>query len=189
MSETAGNSGPAHAAGHRTDRPAAARAGDPPGRDPPGGDPPSRVIERGRSKAYRPLPAAARRAALAAGLAAYERGDFFAAHELLEPAWMGSNDPAERALTSGLIKLAAGFVHAVRGNPAGIATNLRGARVRLAAAVEAEGPDAGLDLPRLIEAIDDRLRRLAPLVASGARGASLPPGDMTAPALPRRPAR
>ena len=102
---------------------------------------------------------------------------------------MGSDDPAERALTSGLIKLAAGFVHAVRGNPAGIATNLRGARERLAAAVEAKGPDGGLDLPRLIEAIDDRLRRLAPVIASGARGTNLPPGDMCAPTLPWRPAR
>ena len=28
------------------------------------------------------------------GLAAYERGDFFEAHELLEPAWMGTDDSA-----------------------------------------------------------------------------------------------
>lgn len=147
------------------------------------------VPERGRRKAYRPLPAPVRRAALAAGLAAYDRGDWFLAHELLEPAWMGSDDPAERALTSGLIKLAAGFVHAVRGNPAGIAASLRGARERLAVAVEAESPDAGLDLPRLIEAIDDRLRLVAPLVASGARGRSFPPGGVSAPALPRRSTR
>lgn len=51
----------------------------------------------GRAKAYRPLPESDRAAALAAGLAAYERGDFFAAHEHLEPAWMGMDDPAERA--------------------------------------------------------------------------------------------
>ena len=78
------------------------------------------IRENGREKAYRPLPEADRRAALAAALAAYERGDFFLAHELLEPAWMGARDPEERALHSGLIKLAAGFVHAVRGNPAGV---------------------------------------------------------------------
>ena len=54
------------------------------------------VTERGRAKAYRPLPEDEREAALAAGLAAYDRGDWFLAHELLEPAWMGTADPAER---------------------------------------------------------------------------------------------
>ena len=49
------------------------------------------VIGRdGRAKAYRPLPASERVAAMEAGLAAYRRGDFFEAHELLEPAWMGA---------------------------------------------------------------------------------------------------
>ena len=80
----------------------------------------------GRAKAYRPLPDARRAAALAAGLAAYERGDFFEAHEVLEPAWMGSPDLAERALLQGLIKVAAAYVHDVRGNPPGIARNLDG---------------------------------------------------------------
>ncbi len=47
----------------------------------------------GRRKAYRPLPAPTRAAAVAEGLDAYERGDFFEAHELLEPAWMGTDDP------------------------------------------------------------------------------------------------
>ena len=86
----------------------------------------------GRAKAYRPLPDADRAAALASGLAAYERGDFFEAHEDLEPAWMGTDDRAERALLQGLIKVAAAYVHDVRGNPAGIARNLEGARALLA---------------------------------------------------------
>ena len=86
----------------------------------------------GRAKAYRPLPDADRAAALADGLAAYERGDFFEAHEDLEPAWMGTDDRAERALLQGLIKVAAAYVHDVRGNPAGIARNLEGARALLA---------------------------------------------------------
>ncbi len=55
----------------------------------------------GRAKAYRPLPATERAAALEAGLAAYERGDFFEAHELLEPAWMGTPDLPERAAAPG----------------------------------------------------------------------------------------
>lgn len=124
------------------------------------------VIGRdGRAKAYRPLPEADRAAALAAGLRAYEEGDFFEAHELLEPAWMGTDVPADRALLQGLIKLAAAYVHAVRGNPPGIVRNLEGARARLVEADEdriAAGlPAPWLDVPGLIAAIDLRLADLA----------------------------
>jgi len=124
------------------------------------------VIGRdGRAKAYRPLPAAERAAALAAGLRAYEQGDFFDAHELLEPAWMGTDVPADRALLQGLIKLAAAYVHGVRGNPVGIARNLEGARTRLVESSEdraAAGlPASWLDVPALIAAIDQRLADLA----------------------------
>ena len=97
-----------------------------------------------------------RRAALAAGLEAYERGDVFLAHELLEPAWMGTRDLAERELLQGLIKLAAAFVHAARGNAAGVTKNLRGARERLASAGDA-GRRFGIDGPGLLAAIDARL--------------------------------
>jgi hypothetical protein len=124
----------------------------------------------GRAKAYRPLPPAERAAATAAGIAAFERGDFFEAHELLEPAWMGTDDPTERSFHQGLIKLAAAYVHAVRGNPLGVAKNLDGARAHLAdAAADAvrdpaeagdRAPSAGLDLPALIAEIDERRRRL-----------------------------
>jgi predicted metal-dependent hydrolase len=102
------------------------------------------------------MTAADRRAALAAGLEAYERGDVFLAHELLEPAWMGTRDLAERELLQGLIKLAAAFVHAARGNAAGVTKNLRGARERLASAGEA-GRRFGIDGPGLLAAIDARL--------------------------------
>jgi predicted metal-dependent hydrolase len=118
------------------------------------------VVQGGRAKAYRPIPAADRQAAFAAALAAYDRGDFFLTHELLEPAWMGTDDVPERELYQGLIKLAAAFVHGVRGNPRGIARNLEGARERLVAAAEA-GRTEGLDLADLLAAIDDRLARLA----------------------------
>lgn len=115
----------------------------------------------GRAKAYRPLPAADRRRAFDEALAAYERGDFFEAHELLEPAWMGTDDLAERDLDQGLIKLAAAFVHEVRGNPLGIAKNLAGARERLAAAIGTEASaTSGLDVPGLVAAIDHLLARL-----------------------------
>ena len=125
------------------------------------------VVEGGRAKAYRPLPETDRRAAFAAGLAAYGRGDFFEAHELLEPAWMGTADPAERELHQGLIKLAAAFVHDVRGNPLGLARNLAGARARLAAARDAIRAGArplvgvDVDLAGLVDAVDARLAALA----------------------------
>ena len=115
----------------------------------------------GRAKAYRPLPAEEREVALAAGLAAYDRGDYFEAHELLEPAWMGTDDLAERALLQGLIKLSAAYVHSVRGNPAGIARNLEGARNRLEEAHEDGRHTAGLDLDALLHDIDLRLAQLA----------------------------
>ena len=146
-----------------------------------------RIIERGRSKAYRPLPRDVRAAAVERGLAAYGRGAWYLAHEELEPAWMGTDDPAERALLSGLIKLAAAYVHVARGNPLGVRTNLRGARDRLAtaagliaepdrmagaAALQAgpvaagdprEGPTGAanwIDLASLLAAVDDRLSRI-----------------------------
>jgi predicted metal-dependent hydrolase len=107
-----------------------------------------RVVQSdGRSKAYRPLPRADRAAAVRDGLEAYDRGDFFLAHELLEPAWMGTDDLAERAVIQGLIKLAAADVHGVRGNPAGVARNLEGALERLREGAQATiPPDIGVDL-------------------------------------------
>lgn len=119
------------------------------------------VDSAGRAKAFRPLPAAARDTALRDGLAAYDRGDFFEAHELLEPAWMGTDDPGERAFLQGLIKLAAAYVHDVRGNPAGIAKNLTGAQAWLVEASLAEPRRGGLDLTVLIAQVDRRLADLA----------------------------
>ena len=118
------------------------------------------VFQGGRRKAYQPIPPDRRRAALEAGLSAYERGDFFEAHELLEPAWMGTSDLAERALYQGLIKLAAGYVHAVRGNPIGMARNLSGARAHLETSQRLDAGisrEAGIDLTLLLERIDARL--------------------------------
>jgi len=120
----------------------------------------------GRAKANRPIPESERAVAIAAGLSAYEQGDFFIAHEHLEPAWMGTDDQVERAWLQGLIKLAAAYVHGVRGNPAGIVRNLEGARSRLAEAMArtptAALPDGSrLDLDALLTAIDQRLVDLA----------------------------
>ena len=168
--------------------------------------PAGRVMERGRAKAHRPLPREVRRAAMERGLAAYGRGAWYLAHEELEPAWMGTDDPAERALLSGLIKLAAAYVHAARGNPLGVRTNLRGARERLAtsatattgaAAAAGAGPagaatvaaatvvgPAGaiewIDLPMLLVGVDDRLARIEALCEEP-RQATIGDGDAGAP--------
>jgi predicted metal-dependent hydrolase len=116
----------------------------------------------GRAKAYRPVAAPQRTAAVVAGLHAYATGDFFEAHELMEPAWMGSDDPAERDLIQGLIKLAAADVHGVRGNPRGVARNLEGARDRLRRVPRGDAiPQLEVDLTALLSAIDLRLAALA----------------------------
>jgi len=129
---------------------------------PPATGRPATILQGGRAKAYRPIPAEVRRNAFEAGVDAYDRGDFFEAHELLEPAWMGTAELAERDLLQGLIKLAAAYVHGVRGNPLGIGKNLTGARERLAAAIDSPAAAAsGIDVAGLVAAIDDRLARLA----------------------------
>jgi hypothetical protein len=93
---------------------------------------------------------------------------------------MGTNVPADRGLLQGLIKLAAAYVHAVRGNPAGITRNLDGARARLVESVEdrtAAGlPPAWLDVPALVAAIDDRLADLAAHPAGPTLGPPVLPG-------------
>jgi hypothetical protein len=142
-------------------------------------------MERGRAKAHRPLPPEVRRAAVERGLAAYGRGAWYLAHEELEPAWMGTADLAERALLSALIKLAAAFVHAARGNPLGVRTNLRGARERLATAAGAApaGPSgvlAWIDLAALVAGVDDRLVYTEAL-CTGPAGAATVGADIAAP--------
>ena len=121
------------------------------------GERPDRVRQGGRSKAYRPLPHATRHAALAAALEAYERGDWFEAHELLEPAWMGTDDDAERELYQALIKLAAAYVHHVRGNPSGWRKSLENGRGRLASLVDGGPPDSAT-VGALLADVDRALR-------------------------------
>jgi predicted metal-dependent hydrolase len=134
----------------------------------PQADPPARIVDSdGRAKVYRPLEIEARRAARETGIAAFEEGRFFEAHELMEPAWMGSPDPAERDLDQGLIKLAAAYVHAERGNALGMRKNLAGARRRLGAVVGPHGEAgrraaaaAGVDAGEVLRRVDEALAAL-----------------------------
>jgi predicted metal-dependent hydrolase len=154
-------------------------------------DMPGRIVDsEGRAKAYRPLSVERRHAAREAGLAAYAEGRFFEAHELLEPAWMGSAVAAERDLDQGLIKLAAAFVHAERGNPLGMHKNLEGARKRLRAVVDGGQAgsvatrQAGVDARELLGSVETALARLEASRGSGSDRRLLelvpPPG------IPRR---
>ncbi len=141
----------------------------------PGGAPARMTVVQGdRRKAYRPLPAVERRAALETALAAWDRGDWFEAHELLEPAWMGTDNDLERELYQGLIKLAAGYVHLARRNRAGMTKNLEGARTRLARVAARHSILEGVDVASVLDAIDARL---------GAGGADM---ALAAPAIRRR---
>jgi predicted metal-dependent hydrolase len=84
---------------------------------------------------------------------------------------MGTADLAERALYQGLIKLCAGYVHAVRGNPIGMARNLEGCLRHIATSHSLDpsyAAAADIDLPRLIEEVD--LRLAAVQAAAGALG-------------------
>lgn len=158
-------------------------------------DLPARVVGAdGRAKAYRPLAPAARRIAREAGLSAFAEGRFFEAHELIEPAWMGSPEPAERDLDQGLIKLAAAYVHAERGNLLGMRKNLAGARRRLEAVVHGHGAagrqaadSARVDADALLSAVAADLARVDDLLSAG----EALPGDATLlahvppPAIPR----
>lgn len=83
---------------------------------------------------------------LAAGLAAYERGDFFRAHELWEERWLVASGPAREVLQA-LIQIAAALHGALHlGRRSGPAGTLAKALVRLDRAADGT---FGLDLALL----------------------------------------
>ena len=132
-------------------------------------------MEGNRAKAFRPIPVEDRRAAFAAAVAAWRRDDWFEAHELLEPAWMGTDDPQERDLYQGLIKLAAAYVHGARGSGLGMAKNLAGADERLRRVDPELDVVDGMTVGRLVAEID---RRRPP--AGLAADLRLPPPSLAA---------
>jgi len=61
---------------------------------------------------------------LARGIELFNRGEFFAAHEVWEEAWTPERAPRRLFLQS-LIHVAVGSYHATRGNPAGACRQFR----------------------------------------------------------------
>jgi len=64
------------------------------------------------------------------GLALFNRGDFFACHEVWEELWLRSSS-AEKLFYQGLIQTAVAILHAERGNRRGAASTWRKARAKL----------------------------------------------------------
>lgn len=93
---------------------------------------------------------------LADGLQKYEAGEFFAAHEAWEDAWLQSQEP-DKTFLQGLIQLTAAFHHLRR-------HNLRGATALLQAALQKLAPYpqiyGGLSVALLRDDICERLRSL-----------------------------
>ena len=87
---------------------------------------------------------------LARGLELIRRGEFFAAHEVLEDAWRAAED-SERDFYQGLVHVAVAWYQAGRGNRVGCERQLEKAARRL-------GPYApahrGLDVAALLTSVE-----------------------------------
>lgn len=76
----------------------------------------------------------------ALGLAHFNAGQFFAAHEAWETCWKASTDTDARGCFKGLAQVAAGYLHLQRGNPHGAYTLLHRGAATLAAACCSPAP-------------------------------------------------
>ena len=83
------------------------------------------------------------------GLALIERGEYFAAHEVLEDVWRAA-DPDERDFFQGLVHVAVAWYQAGRGNQVGCERQLEKAARRLAPYAPVH---RGLDVADLLEQV------------------------------------
>jgi predicted metal-dependent hydrolase len=97
--------------------------------------------------------------ALEEGLELIRRGEFFAAHEVLEDDWRAA-EPGERDFYQGLVHVAVAWYQAGRGNRVGCERQLEKARRRLSPYAPAH---RGVDIGDLLE----RIGRAAATVEAG----------------------
>ena len=93
---------------------------------------------------------------LVEGIRLFREGEYFLAHETLEEHWAEA-DPAERPFLQGLIQLATGFHHLVRGNLTGARLQFAKARARLDAYPDLHD---GVDVAGIRAFLDDAAGRL-----------------------------
>jgi len=86
-----------------------------------------------------------------AGIALFNDGKFWHAHEEWEEAWRATADPETRLFYKGIIQTAAALVHWQRGNPRGLRLNWAKARSKL---TQLPASCMGLPLNALIEHMD-----------------------------------
>jgi uncharacterized protein len=84
------------------------------------------------------------------GLELIRRGEFFAAHEVLEDVWREA-EPDERDFYQGLVHVAVAWYQAGRGNRVGCERQLEKARRRLSPYAPKH---RGVDIDRLLERIE-----------------------------------
>jgi len=89
------------------------------------------------------------------GRSAFERGDFFVAHEKWEAVWLEAEGPM-RLWLQGLIQVAAGLDQLARGRVAPAETLLARARAKLADA----GPIEGIDVASVRALAEETLGRI-----------------------------
>jgi predicted metal-dependent hydrolase len=84
------------------------------------------------------------------GIALFNQGEFWHAHEQWEICWLSATEP-DRSFLQGLIQTAAALVHWQRANPRGLERNWYKARPKLVATA----PQLhGIDILALIQAMD-----------------------------------
>jgi len=84
------------------------------------------------------------------GLAEYEKGDYFEAHESWEDLWSDYNF-SDRIFVQGLIQLAVSFVHLSNGNMIGAKSLLKKSQNKF---VDYKGIQRGINVDNLKSAID-----------------------------------
>jgi len=116
---------------------------------------------------------------LAPGRAAFNRGEFFVAHELWETVWrelaVEADSDDDRLLVQGLIQIAAGLHHALQGRTRPAARLLARGASKLARHTRA----SATTLP-IATLVDDVARLRAALEAPGARRPISPPSASSA---------